>query len=154
MSQALTTTPISSLRVRLSSTNSKPNTNTRWSPPPCKATADADAPPLVLSTVNHSRRNIITIGVVGTIFGINNGEKKAWAGARRAPQPEAARDVEKKDPNMSAVQAKVLASRKRKEAMKQAMAKQRERGKKVIEKPSNSSPQSEPQPIPQQSQPS
>ncbi|XP_057546806.1 uncharacterized protein LOC130825544 [Amaranthus tricolor] len=145
MSQALSTTPISSLRVRLSSTNSKPNTNTRWSPPPRKESADADAAPLVLRTVNHSRRNIITIGIVGAVYG----EKKAWAGARRAAPPPT--DQEKKDPNISAVQAKVLASRKRKEAMKQAMAKQRERGKKVIEQPSNSSPspQSEPKPEPE-----
>ena len=90
-------------------------------------------------------RNIITIGIVGAVYG----EKKAWAGARRAAPPPT--DQEKKDPNISAVQAKVLASRKRKEAMKQAMAKQRERGKKVIEQPSNSSPspQSEPKPEPE-----
>ncbi|KAF2531731.1 hypothetical protein F2Q70_00030979 [Brassica cretica] len=61
------------------------------------------------------------------------------AAARRPPPPPA---VEKKDPNVSGVQAKVLASKKRKEAMKASMAKLRERGKSVVdeEKPSSSSP--------------
>ncbi|KAG0544477.1 hypothetical protein BDA96_02G278100 [Sorghum bicolor] len=51
------------------------------------------------------------------------------ASKRRSPPPGPAE--EKKDPNVSGVQAKVLASRKRKEAMKEAVAKLRERGKPV-----------------------
>ena len=56
------------------------------------------------------------------------GGKNAWAAARRPPPPPAG---ERKDPNVSGVQAKVLASKKRKEAMKQAMAEQRARGKPI-----------------------
>ncbi|XBH93473.1 hypothetical protein VPH35_084382 [Triticum aestivum] len=50
------------------------------------------------------------------------------ASKRRAPPPPS-EEKEKKDPNLSGVQAKVLASRKRKEAMKEAVAKLREKGK-------------------------
>ncbi|KAH7663871.1 hypothetical protein IHE45_14G084600 [Dioscorea alata] len=53
----------------------------------------------------------------------------ANAAARRPPPPPPA---EKIDPNMSGVTAKVLASKKRKEAMKAEIAKLREKGK-VIE---------------------
>jgi hypothetical protein len=53
------------------------------------------------------------------------------AGKRRPPPPPESTTEEKKDPNVSGVQAKVLASRKRKEAMKEAVAKMRERGKPV-----------------------
>ncbi|CAN0857941.1 hypothetical protein LINGRAHAP2_LOCUS7001 [Linum grandiflorum] len=45
----------------------------------------------------------------------------AEAAARRPPPPPTT--AEKKDPNISGVQAKVLASKKRKEAMKQYVAK-------------------------------
>ncbi|KAK4359612.1 hypothetical protein RND71_021841 [Anisodus tanguticus] len=41
--------------------------------------------------------------------------------------------TEKKDPNVSGVLAKVLASKRRKEAMKESMAKLREKGKPVNE---------------------
>ncbi|KAJ1290429.1 hypothetical protein BS78_02G242600 [Paspalum vaginatum] len=51
------------------------------------------------------------------------------ASKRRAPPPVPAE--EKKDPNVSGVQAKVLASKRRKEAMKEAVAKLREKGKPV-----------------------
>ncbi|KAM3258983.1 hypothetical protein ACQJBY_050631 [Aegilops geniculata] len=50
------------------------------------------------------------------------------ASKRRAPPPPT-EEKEKKDPNLSGVQAKVLASRKRKEAMKEAVAKMKEKGK-------------------------
>jgi hypothetical protein len=53
------------------------------------------------------------------------------AGKRRPPPPPESTTEEKKDPNVSGVHAKVLASRKRKEAMKEAVAKMRERGKPV-----------------------
>ncbi|KAK3129717.1 hypothetical protein QOZ80_6BG0483720 [Eleusine coracana subsp. coracana] len=54
----------------------------------------------------------------------------ASAASKRRPPPPVSTE-EKKDPNISGVQAKVLASRKRKEAMKEAMAKMREKGKPV-----------------------
>lgn len=71
--------------------------------------------------------------LTGAMLGLNNGVvQSAEAAARRPPPPP---PQEKKDPNLSGVQAKVLASRKRKEAMKEAMAKLRERGKAVDQPP-------------------
>ncbi|GJM99251.1 hypothetical protein PR202_ga16337 [Eleusine coracana subsp. coracana] len=55
----------------------------------------------------------------------------ASAASKRRPPPPESSTGEKKDPNISGVQAKVLASRKRKEAMKEAVAKMREKGKPV-----------------------
>lgn len=57
------------------------------------------------------------------------GAESAKAAARRPPPPS---PEEKIDPNVSGVTAKVLASKKRKEAMKAEIAKLREKGK-VIE---------------------
>lgn len=64
---------------------------------------------------------------------LNAGNKKANAAARRPPPPP---PTEKKDPNVSGVLAKVLASKRRKEAMKESMAKLREKGKPVKSEPS------------------
>ncbi|KAK1273314.1 hypothetical protein QJS04_geneDACA010852 [Acorus gramineus] len=61
------------------------------------------------------------------------GDQRANAAKKRPPPPPPA---EKKDPNVSGVQAKVLASIKRKEAMKEAISKLRERGKPVDQPPS------------------
>lgn len=55
-------------------------------------------------------------------------EQSARGAARRPPPPP---PTEKKDPNVSGVQAKVLASKRRKEAMKEEVARLRERGKSV-----------------------
>ncbi|KAF7824305.1 DNA translocase FtsK [Senna tora] len=65
-------------------------------------------------------------------LGWNEESQNASAAARRPPPPP---PEEKKDPNVSGVQAKVLASKKRKEALKQSVAKMREKGK-PIENPS------------------
>ncbi|GFY82842.1 hypothetical protein Acr_02g0010820 [Actinidia rufa] len=73
-------------------------------------------------------RRSVTLGFVGAVVGLSIGNRKASAAARRPPPPPAG---EKKDPNVSGLQAKVLASKKRKEAMKEAVAKLRERGKPV-----------------------
>ncbi|KAL2920816.1 Heat shock protein 70-like protein LHS1 [Bienertia sinuspersici] len=136
MSQALSTIPsissISSL-ITKSSTNSSKLTRT---PSPClnvqmsmsPQTASVDPPINVLTPV--PRRNIVALGIASAVLGLNYGEQNAWAAARRPPP---APPEEKQDPNISGVQAKVLASKKRKEAMKQAMAKQREKGKKIDE---------------------
>lgn len=51
--------------------------------------------------------------------------QSAFAAARRPPPPP---PEEKKDPNVSGVQAKVMASKKRKETLKQSVAKLREKG--------------------------
>ncbi|KAA3477763.1 Ferrochelatase [Gossypium australe] len=68
----------------------------------------------------------VTLSLAGAMLSLNVGDQRQANAARRAapPPPE-----EKKDPSVSGVQAKVLASKKRKEAMKQAMAKMREKGK-------------------------
>lgn len=71
----------------------------------------------------------MTLGLAGAALGLNViGDRNANAAARRPPPPP---PEEKKDPNVSGVQAKVLASKKRKEAMKQAVAKLREKGNPV-----------------------
>ncbi|KAF3451068.1 hypothetical protein FNV43_RR07157 [Rhamnella rubrinervis] len=75
------------------------------------------------------RRRILSFGMAGAVLGFNfDGLRTANAAARRPPPSPA---EEKKDPNVSGVQAKVLASKKRKEAMKESMAKLREKGKAV-----------------------
>ncbi|KAA8527234.1 hypothetical protein F0562_034669 [Nyssa sinensis] len=76
-------------------------------------------------------RRDVTLGLAaGVVLGLNIvGEQRASAARRPPPSPQ----EEKKDPSVSGVQAKVLASKKRKEAMKEAVAKLRERGKPVNE---------------------
>ncbi|KAJ0606273.1 hypothetical protein HanHA300_Chr02g0072161 [Helianthus annuus] len=73
--------------------------------------------------------------LVGTVFGLTInvvGDKNAEAAARRPPPPPPT-EKEKKDPNVSGALAKVLASKKRKEAMKESIAKLREKGKAINE---------------------
>ncbi|CAH2033530.1 unnamed protein product [Thlaspi arvense] len=97
-------------------------------------------PPIILEVPQINRRTIV-VGLGGALWSWNalNGKEEAMAAARRPPPPPTA---EKKDPNVSGVQAKVLASRKRKEAMKASMAKLREKGKSVIEDEPSSPPSS------------
>ncbi|XP_031272857.1 uncharacterized protein LOC116131325 [Pistacia vera] len=75
-------------------------------------------------------RRDVTLGLVGAALGLSVGSRDASAAGRRSPPPST---EEKKDPNVSGVQAKVLASKKRKEAMKQSIAKLREKGKPLNE---------------------
>ncbi|XP_060208799.1 uncharacterized protein LOC132636110 [Lycium barbarum] len=82
-----------------------------------------------LDTNVVSRRSL-ALGLAGAAVALNAGNKKANAAARRPPPPP---PTEKKDPNVSGVLAKVLASKRRKEAMKESMAKLREKGKPVNE---------------------
>lgn len=72
-------------------------------------------------------------------------EQSARAAARRPPPPP---PKEKKDPNISAVQAKVLASKKRKEALKEEVARLREKGKAVNINKEPPPPAVTPTPIP------
>ncbi|KAL3828445.1 hypothetical protein ACJIZ3_017247 [Penstemon smallii] len=81
----------------------------------------------------HIERRILALGLVGAVLGLSTGDGNAKAAARRPPPPPA---TEKKDPNVSGVLAKVLASKKRKEAMKESMAKLKEKGKPIIQEPS------------------
>lgn len=69
---------------------------------------------------------MIAAAGAGTLLG--HVDAAPAASKRRAPPPPT-EEKEKKDPSLSGVQAKVLASRKRKEAMKEAVAKMREKGK-------------------------
>ncbi|KAF8082458.1 hypothetical protein N665_0824s0006 [Sinapis alba] len=100
-------------------------------------------PPIILQVPQINRRAIV-VGLGGAVWSWNaqNGKEEAMAAARRPPPPP---PKEKNDPTVSGVQAKVLASKKRKEAMKASIAKLREKGKPVVveEEPSSSSSSSE-----------
>lgn len=79
-------------------------------------------------------RRAVSLGLAGAVLSLFHvGDPSANAAARRPPPPPVDENKEKKDPNVSGVLAKVLASKKRKEAMKQAVAKLREKGKPVPE---------------------
>ncbi|KAI3459850.1 hypothetical protein Pfo_016513 [Paulownia fortunei] len=80
----------------------------------------------------HVQRRSVALGLAGVVLGLSVGGGNARGAARRPPPPP---PEEKKDPNVSGVTAKVLASKKRKEAMKESIAKLREKGK-VIQEPS------------------
>ncbi|KAK4742975.1 hypothetical protein SAY87_000976 [Trapa incisa] len=92
-------------------------------------------------------RRIVGLGLAGVVLGlvIDGGPQHAVAAARRPPPPP---PEDKRDPNVSGVQAKVLASKKRKEAMKQAVAKMREKGKTATEEIRASEPVAAPEPVP------
>ncbi|KAL8227390.1 hypothetical protein R6Q57_017222 [Mikania cordata] len=82
------------------------------------------------------RRDVL----VGAVFGVSIlGDKSADAAARRPPPPPPT-EKEKKDPNVSGVLAKVIASKKRKEAMKQTMAQLRNKGKPINQPSPSPSP--------------
>lgn len=73
------------------------------------------------------------MGLAGAALSVIVGDRSANAAARRPPPPPDDEKKEKKDPNVSGALAKVLASKKRKEAMKESVAKLREKGKPVPE---------------------
>ncbi|KAI5386815.1 uncharacterized protein LOC127107094 [Lathyrus oleraceus] len=93
----------------------------------------------------HRRRALM--GLSGAVvLGLSwREEQSARAAARRPPPPP---PKEKKDPNISAVQAKVLASKKRKEALKEEVARLREKGKAVNINKEPPPPAVTPTPIP------
>lgn len=70
------------------------------------------------------------------VLGLSLSDKQSASAAGRPPPPP---PKEKKDPNVSGVQAKVLASKRRKEAMKEEVAKLREKGKAINKEPSPAS---------------
>lgn len=73
------------------------------------------------------------MGLAGLVWGLSIGGRDAWGAARRPPAP--APPTEKKDPNVTGLAAKILANKKRKEALKESVAKLRDKGK-LIEKTS------------------
>ncbi|GMN36166.1 hypothetical protein TIFTF001_005819 [Ficus carica] len=97
---------------------------------------------------NHNNiinRRTLSLGLAGAVLTLNGGDRSAKAAGRRPPPPP---PEEKKDPNLSGVQAKVLASKKRKEAMKEEIAKLRQKGK-AIKKPAvEEAPAPSPSPSP------
>ncbi|CAN1146467.1 hypothetical protein LINPERPRIM_LOCUS6613 [Linum perenne] len=89
------------------------------------AAASTGIQPFQVALAQPSTRRCISIGLLGGLMGLHMaGPNIAEAAARRPPP--APSTEEKKDPNISGVQAKVLASKKRKEAMKQYVAKLKE----------------------------
>ncbi|CAI9295748.1 unnamed protein product [Lactuca saligna] len=102
--------------VPISTTTTPPSKNTSFRPSLC-----------------HIPRRDVALCLVGAVFGLSIvGDRSADAAARRPPPPT---PTEKKDPNVSGVLAKVIASKKRKEAMKESIAQLRQKGK-VINEPS------------------
>ncbi|KAK7362719.1 hypothetical protein VNO77_04840 [Canavalia gladiata] len=82
---------------------------------------------------DHSLHRRTLMGLSGAVLlGLSLSDEQSASGAGRPPPPP---PKEKKDPNVSGVQAKVLASKRRKEAMKEAVAKLRERGKPIDKEP-------------------
>ncbi|XP_041001155.1 uncharacterized protein LOC121246904 [Juglans microcarpa x Juglans regia] len=75
-------------------------------------------------------RRAVTLGLAGAVLGLNVSDRGVSAAARRPPPPPP-EERRGRDPNLSGVQAKVLASKKRNEAMKEAVGKLRGRGKPV-----------------------
>ncbi|MQL76174.1 hypothetical protein Taro_008571 [Colocasia esculenta] len=106
-------------------------------PPPAERQQQQHGASINAAATLHQRRTLIC-GLVAAGLGSAVHAGEANAAARRPPPPP---PTEKKDPNVSGVQAKVLASKKRKEAMKAAMAELRERGKPVVEEPRSETPQ-------------
>ncbi|XP_020235928.1 uncharacterized protein LOC109815584 [Cajanus cajan] len=87
---------------------------------------------------DHSLRRRILMGLSGAVvLGWSLSDEKSASRAARPPPPP---PREKKDPNVSGVQAKVLASKRRKEAMKEEVARLRERGKPVNKEPPSPPP--------------
>ncbi|KAG6419899.1 hypothetical protein SASPL_116411 [Salvia splendens] len=76
------------------------------------------------------QRRDVAMGLAGVLLGLSVGGGNAWGAARRPPPPP---PEEKKDPNVTGLAAKVLASKKRKEAMKETIAKLRDKGKVIQE---------------------
>ncbi|CAA3015288.1 Hypothetical predicted protein [Olea europaea subsp. europaea] len=76
------------------------------------------------------RRRGVLLGLTGVALVMNGGARDARGAAKRPPPPP---PQEKKDPNVSGLTAKVLASKRRKEAMKESIAKLKESGKPIKE---------------------
>uniref|UniRef100_A0A2P2NQ61 Uncharacterized protein LOC105134595 n=1 Tax=Rhizophora mucronata TaxID=61149 RepID=A0A2P2NQ61_RHIMU len=121
MAHSLTTAPVTATPISIN-----PSKTSTHAPSPRFQPVwgcHEDSKPLSQCKIVH-RRNV-TLGLAGAVMGLNFGGLSANA-ARRPPPPP---PEEKKDPNVSGVQAKVLASKKRKEAMKELVGKLREKGK-------------------------
>ncbi|CAJ1939312.1 unnamed protein product [Sphenostylis stenocarpa] len=95
---------------------------------------------------DHSLRRRTLMGLSGAVMlGLGLVDEQSASGAARRPPPPPA---EKKDPSVSGVMAKILASKRRKEAMKEEVAKLRERGKTVNKEAPPPPPPPPPPPAP------
>ncbi|CAI9108516.1 OLC1v1008116C1 [Oldenlandia corymbosa var. corymbosa] len=84
--------------------------------------------------ISIANRRSVALGLVGIVVGVNLGDKSnANAAGKRPPPPP---PKEKKDPNVTGLAAKLLASKKRKEAMMEEVARLREKGKTIVPPPS------------------
>jgi hypothetical protein len=86
--------------------------------------------PLLLTASMYCCNRALVCGLIAAGAGASLGPDIASAASKRRPPPPSPTE-EKQDPNVSGVLAKVLASKRRKEAMKEAVAKLREKGKPV-----------------------
>ncbi|XP_076923986.1 uncharacterized protein LOC143586306 [Bidens hawaiensis] len=110
---------------------------------PTPVAVAATSPPSQKIVATHRNVPVLRRDVlVGTVFGLSivSGNKSAEAGARQPPPPP---PTEKNDLNVSGVLKKVLASKKRKEAMKEAIAELRNKGKAISNEPPPVSPPAE-----------
>ncbi|CAK7322471.1 unnamed protein product [Dovyalis caffra] len=115
---ATTTRPISAKSKKTSSVQSLRFQRVRAS--------HGDSKPFSDNKLFH--RRTMALGLAAALMGLNIGGWNANAAARRPPPPP---PEERKDPSISGLQAKILASKKRKEAMKEEVAKLREKGKAI-----------------------
>ncbi|EEF37482.1 uncharacterized protein LOC8286364 [Ricinus communis] len=130
MAHSLTTTPAAAIPISSSSKSKNPTIHVASLGFQGLLAHHKDSKPASHSNLVHRSRRTVTLGLAsGLLLGLTVGEGSANAARRQAPPPP----EEKKDPNVSGVQAKVLASKKRKEAMKESIAKLREKGKVVDE---------------------
>ncbi|XP_004505146.1 uncharacterized protein [Cicer arietinum] len=94
---------------------------------------------------DHTLRRRALMGLSGAVvFGLSWSDEQSASGAGRPPPRP---PKEKQDPNVSGVVAKVMASKKRKEAMKEEIARLREKGK-AININKDPSPAPAPAPVP------
>ncbi|MED6160644.1 hypothetical protein PIB30_053343 [Stylosanthes scabra] len=135
MAHLLTPAPTTTVPIGLSSKSRKTSLNSWKKGRVCCHFISDHHELLPSSSDHHSPRRRALMGLSGALVlgGLSlSDERIANAAARRPPPPP---PQERKDPNVSGVQAKVLASKRRKEAMKEEVARLRERGKPINEEP-------------------
>ncbi|KAL9325299.1 hypothetical protein ACSQ67_005944 [Phaseolus vulgaris] len=129
-------TPLSAARARKSLLYSWKNGHFPTSKVCCFHHQYQQSQPSSISDLNkvpphrgHSLHRRTLVGLSGAaVVGLGLVDEQRASGAARRPPPP---PTEKKDPSVSGVMAKILASKRRKEAMKEEVDKLRARGKSV-----------------------